>query len=114
MTNLPHNNHPFCQKLFIREPELWNKTELSSKNFQGIIIGHPICSKYDKIIFSLADCVGCCEEIEELLHYKRTCEFCGHVWGGLHCPHDGWQNPCPNCNKRPTVKKDECNCEFDY
>lgn len=37
-------------------------------------------------------------------HYKRTCAFCGHVWYGLHCPHDGHQNPCPKCNKKPEVK----------
>ena len=51
-----------------------------------------------------------------LWHYKRTCEYCGYVWGGLHCPHDGYQNPCPNCGKRPTVikKDDVCDCEFDY
>ncbi len=53
---------------------------------------------------------------DELWHYKRTCNFCGHIWGGLHCPHDGYQNPCPVCGKRPTVvgTDDVCDCEFDY
>jgi hypothetical protein len=35
-------------------------------------------------------------------HYRRTCEHCGRVWEGLHCPHDGHQNPCPSCGIRPT------------
>ena len=39
----------------------------------------------------------------ESWHYRRTCEFCGNRWWGLHCPHDGHQNPCPLCDKRPTV-----------
>jgi hypothetical protein len=21
----------------------------------------------------------------------------------LHCPHDGYQNPCPKCGKRPVI-----------
>lgn len=51
-------------------------------------------------------------------HFKRTCEFCGYVWAGLHCPHDGYQNPCPKCKRRPTpVPEPEdvgvCSCEFD-
>ena len=55
---------------------------------------------------------------EECWHYKRTCEYCGHTWGGLHCPHDGYQNPCPVCGKRPIPIpepiNDICDCEFDY
>ena len=54
---------------------------------------------------------------EEYWHYRRTCEHCGHVWGGLHCIHDGYQNACPECGKRPTsvpLKDGEvCDCEFD-
>ena len=38
---------------------------------------------------------------EESWHYLRYCGFCGHEWYGLHCPHDGYQNPCPNCGRRP-------------
>lgn len=34
-------------------------------------------------------------------HYYRRCLFCGCKWWGLHCPHDGYQNPCPKCGKRP-------------
>ena len=54
-------------------------------------------------------------DTEELWHFKRTCEYCGYQWGGLHCPHDGYQNPCPECKKRPTVIHidDVCDCEFD-
>ena len=54
---------------------------------------------------------------EELWHYARTCAHCGHVWGGLHCPHDGYQNPCPSCGTRPDAEEgpadDFCDCEFD-
>ena len=34
-------------------------------------------------------------------HYWRICKACGFRWGGLHCPHDGYQNPCPSCGVRP-------------
>ena len=51
---------------------------------------------------------------EESWHFKRTCDYCGHVWAGIHCPHDGIQNPCPNCGKTPITKEGECNCEFDW
>ena len=34
-------------------------------------------------------------------HYWRTCKACGFRWGGLHCPHDGYQNPCPSCGVHP-------------
>lgn len=36
-------------------------------------------------------------------HYRRTCERCGEIWYGLHCPHDGYQRRCPACGVRPTV-----------
>jgi hypothetical protein len=53
---------------------------------------------------------------EESWHYTRTCENCGYVWGGLHCPHDGYQNPCPKCGTRPVPvpSRSACDCEFDY
>ena len=38
---------------------------------------------------------------EESWHFLRTCAECGHQWYGLHCPHDLYQNPCPNCGIRP-------------
>ncbi len=38
---------------------------------------------------------------EESWHYKRTCGACGCVWWGLHCPHDGIQNTCPECGVVP-------------
>jgi hypothetical protein len=41
---------------------------------------------------------------EESWHYKRTCEACGETWWGLHCPHDGVQNPCPACDVVPGGK----------
>jgi len=45
---------------------------------------------------------------EESTHFLRTCLFCGCQWWGLHCPHDGYQNNCPDCGKRPvTVPDDE-------
>lgn len=43
---------------------------------------------------------------EKAWHYKRTCAHCGGVWFGLHCPHDGVQNPCPDCGVRPTPVAD--------
>lgn len=39
---------------------------------------------------------------ETTWHYRRTCRHCSGVWWGLHCPHDGRQNPCPHCGVRPT------------
>ncbi len=42
------------------------------------------------------------ERDEESWHYLRTCEHCAHQWFGLHCVHDGYQNPCPKCGVRPT------------
>jgi hypothetical protein len=52
---------------------------------------------------------------EKSWHYKRTCKFCGRVWYSTHCPHDGVQGRCPDCNKRPTVVEIDgfCDCEFD-
>ncbi len=40
------------------------------------------------------------EPDEEPLHYLRTCIYCGEEWYSLHCPHSGYQNPCPECNTR--------------
>lgn len=36
-------------------------------------------------------------------HYDRVCHVCGNKWRGLHCEHDGYQNPCPSCGIRPVV-----------
>ena len=44
---------------------------------------------------------------ETTWHYLRTCVGCGTSWHGLHCIHDGYQNPCPGCGVRPTPMKDE-------
>lgn len=43
------------------------------------------------------------EEIEESWHYLRECPTCGRRWWGLHCPHDGVQNPCPECGLYPAT-----------
>jgi len=40
------------------------------------------------------------------VHYHRVCSKCGHEWAGLHCPHDGYQNPCPACGVRPQPTTD--------
>ncbi len=55
-----------------------------------------------------SDSAECCEPDAESdepgeprTHYLRTCAGCGHQWEGLHCVHDGFQNPCPGCGKRP-------------
>lgn len=42
---------------------------------------------------------------ESSWHYKRTCKNCGNIWYGLHCPHDGVQNPCPKCDMRPVCEE---------
>ena len=51
---------------------------------------------------------------DELMHYHRTCLSCGENWWGLHCPHDGIQNPCSACGMRPNTvpTKNGCDCEF--
>lgn len=41
-------------------------------------------------------------DTEESYHFKRICLHCGQKWWGLHCPHDGIQNPCPGCGIEPT------------
>ena len=38
-------------------------------------------------------------------HYRRVCEHCKGPWYGLHCPHDGVQNPCPHCGVVPSVEE---------
>ena len=55
---------------------------------------------------------------DEFWLYWRTCLHCGVRWPGLHCPHDGYQNPCPNCDRLPVslpppIKNWDCQCEFD-
>jgi hypothetical protein len=49
------------------------------------------------------------------VHYRRVCEACGYEWAGLHCIHDGYQNPCGNCGKypQPVLSDDPEDCEFD-
>lgn len=52
-------------------------------------------------------------QLEDFTHYHRTCLNCGKNWWGLHCPHDGYQNPCPQCNETPEPLPDKyCDCEF--
>lgn len=42
---------------------------------------------------------------EDSWHYKRRCYHCGETWYSLHCPHDGFQNPCPACGGRTPPKE---------
>jgi len=51
--------------------------------------------------------MGSTDVEEESWHYLRKCENCGMEWYGLHCPHDGYQNPCPCCGIEPTVIADK-------
>ena len=44
---------------------------------------------------------------EESWHFLRKCQKCGWEWYGLHCPHDGYQNPCPNCGQSPIPISEE-------
>lgn len=46
------------------------------------------------------------EEPDDDWHFFRTCFACGGKWYGLHCPHDGYQNPCPHCGERPIPIKE--------
>ena len=38
---------------------------------------------------------------EDDWHFDRACLRCGQHWRGLHCQHDGVQNPCPYCGVTP-------------
>jgi len=50
---------------------------------------------------------------EDEVYYFRCCHKCGRVWQSFHCPHDGCQGTCPDCNTRAlSFKNKECNCEF--
>ena len=44
---------------------------------------------------------------ETAWHYFRTCSHCSEQWYGVHCPHDGIQNPCPKCGNVPLP---QCEC----
>jgi len=60
-----------------------------------------------QLLAEVLDMIG-----EESTHYQRTCVFCGYSWLGLHCVHDGYQNPCSNCDRKPPViDYFECSCE---
>jgi hypothetical protein len=37
---------------------------------------------------------------EESVWYLRRCAGCGSTWNAHHCPHDGWQDACPECGRR--------------
>ena len=56
--------------------------------------------------------IACCDfdvdpdDPDDDTHFARTCVGCGKKWWGLHCPHDGIQNPCPGCGTRPTPLPD--------
>lgn len=38
---------------------------------------------------------------DKSVNFTKVCRACGREWGGLHCEHDGYQNPCPDCGTRP-------------
>jgi hypothetical protein len=42
--------------------------------------------------------------VDTTWHFKRICPSCATTWFGLHCPHDGVQNPCPACNRKPDIE----------
>lgn len=44
-------------------------------------------------------------------HYARKCVHCGKAWASLHCPHDGYKNPCPHCGQRHDAIAGDCDCE---
>lgn len=52
------------------------------------------------------------DKLEDYYHHQLVCQFCGETWWGLHCPHDGYQNPCPNCDVPPIPIKGNCKCEL--
>lgn len=39
-------------------------------------------------------------------HFHRVCAYCATEWAGLHCVHDGYQNPCPKCGLLPAMIHD--------
>ncbi len=51
------------------------------------------------------DDVCACEFAPGECLYSRTCTHCGREWLGLHCVHDGYQNPCPGCEVRPEPQR---------
>jgi hypothetical protein len=46
------------------------------------------------------------EDGEKSWYYLRCCSSCRETWFGLHCRHDGVQNPCPHCGVRPEPEPD--------
>ena len=49
---------------------------------------------------------------DEYYHHQRVCLNCGYTWWGLHCPHDGYQNPCKECDwtPEPVIGSEKCRC----
>lgn len=47
-------------------------------------------------------------DLDNPWHHLRVCLHCGGYWWGLHCPHDGRQNPCAHCGERPATLQTEC------
>ena len=33
--------------------------------------------------------------------YERLCDYCAYAWDDTRCPHDTYQNPCPECDVVP-------------
>ena len=69
---------------------------------------HAVIVPIDDVVIAGEECACVFSEYddedfgEESWHFKRRCK-CGHTWYGLHCPHDGYQNPCPECSAVPNV-----------
>lgn len=64
----------------------------------------------DRLTPNVCDCVFTPDPEDEdentpetAWHYLRRCAGCQYTWYGLHCPHDGFQNPCPQCKLRPAT-----------
>lgn len=51
-------------------------------------------------------------KIDEHYHHQIVCQFCGATWWALHCPHDKYQNPCPDCDVPPVLVEGDCECEL--
>lgn len=46
-------------------------------------------------------------DLQRARRFLRTSRRRPPVRYGLHCPHDGYQNPCQNCGARPIPEPHE-------
>jgi hypothetical protein len=47
---------------------------------------------------------GCGSQDENSAEYQRVCDYCDTHWVDTHCPHDIFQNPCPECDVVPLAQ----------